>query len=1055
MRMFGYYILHTFINQIRKLCKTWVIILILVCGLMGGLIGFGAAVLFDDSETYEDELDENGDPTGVLIGEDGGRYIEFYDINEDTLIDDYELYQEEFKLQKENSGNAYSDQKGHSFIVEPGKDGEDIGILRDEHGCAFILCTDLYDQEYAVPFNTYFMWLDFYDDELDYDLENERLEKNHPLILEFAEDAAETEEVEEEPLYEDEEEAGFWIDEGLHVMDDAGNEHIYSWSSLLEAIALVIAAVLVLFLVFGADKGGGKMFLMADVNLLFSSPLKPQTILLFRLMTKLGSMLFLMIYFGVIYMPTLVGEGVLGGWQEILLFTTLFFVIGYGVLLQVLIYILGSNTEGIGKKVHWIIYAFCIAMLAGFAVFWKSSGTVPLVAAVEFFQLPALRILPILGWAKGFVYAIMSADMAAGLLWGGLLVIGMVILVSVIWRIKADFYEDAMTKSEEVADLLRQTQERGGLFAARKKDQTEKDKKKTKKRQERPGEGFTKGEGAAMYFYKAMHIRYRFARLHYFTKSCLFYLGAAVVLCVYGKVILQTDLFLPGIMGLGGFVFFRSMGNPLEEDVHQDMFRMIPESTAKKLFYSLLGAEANCFLDILPAVVLITIVFGQNPIYSILWVLVILTVNLYATCVGAFMDATIPINQGVTIKQMVQVMFVYFGLIPDAGILAVGIVFDHIVAAVIVTIFVNCVITLIFIILTANFLEPKEGKTRIRAEGHVDHRYARSRYSRIAFAALLYYLVGSIMQLLVVGIIGESLEFEQPAVMFLVTFLPLHLVGFPAAYFLIRKLPVSQGLPENRESFGPGRLVKIFPMMVTLTYAGIYIGNVLNMALIRLVGHQSDNVLEAYVTEDSLLWQFLILVIAGPIMEEIFCRKMIIDRVRIFGEKRAVIFSALVFGLFHGNLSQSIYAFALGLVLGYVYLRSEKLRYSIALHMAFNFMGSVISGTVARAFETNIEALGDLITDDTSIAQLFEIISKDPFHQCRGIILYGVYMILLLTLLILGAIFLILERKNIRFYETKEQLSDKEGRILSWANPGMIVYTLVMMAMMAVVIFRS
>ena len=44
MRLFGYYALHSVFNQIRKLFKTWVLVLILVCALFGGLIlAFGGA----------------------------------------------------------------------------------------------------------------------------------------------------------------------------------------------------------------------------------------------------------------------------------------------------------------------------------------------------------------------------------------------------------------------------------------------------------------------------------------------------------------------------------------------------------------------------------------------------------------------------------------------------------------------------------------------------------------------------------------------------------------------------------------------------------------------------------------------------------------------------------------------------------------------------------------------------------------------------------------------------------------------------------------------------
>ena len=43
MRLFLYYALHSVKNQLKKLFKTWVLIFIVVCMLIGGLIGFGAA----------------------------------------------------------------------------------------------------------------------------------------------------------------------------------------------------------------------------------------------------------------------------------------------------------------------------------------------------------------------------------------------------------------------------------------------------------------------------------------------------------------------------------------------------------------------------------------------------------------------------------------------------------------------------------------------------------------------------------------------------------------------------------------------------------------------------------------------------------------------------------------------------------------------------------------------------------------------------------------------------------------------------------------------------
>lgn len=91
------------------------------------------------------------------------------------------------------------------------------------------------------------------------------------------------------------------------------------------------------------------------------------------------------------------------------------------------------------------------------------------------------------------------------------------------------------------------------------------------------------------------------------------------------------------------------------------------------------------------------------------------------------------------------------------------------------------------------------------------------------------------------------------------------------------------------------------------------------------------------------IWNVVFLVIVGPIFEEWLFRKQLIDHTRKYGEKTAILLSGLAFGLFHMNLFQFFYAFLLGLMFGYVYTRTSKLRYSTAMHMIINFNGGVLA----------------------------------------------------------------------------------------------------------------
>ena len=81
--------------------------------------------------------------------------------------------------------------------------------------------------------------------------------------------------------------------------------------------------------------------------------------------------------------------------------------------------------------------------------------------------------------------------------------------------------------------------------------------------------------------------------------------------------------------------------------------------------------------------------------------------------------------------------------------------------------------------------------------------------------------------------------------------------------------------------------------------------------------------------------------VIGPIVEELMFRKVFIDILGVYGDRIAIVFSAVAFGVFHGNFSQALYATGIGLIFGYVYTKTSNILHTILLHIALNFMGSV------------------------------------------------------------------------------------------------------------------
>lgn len=80
-----------------------------------------------------------------------------------------------------------------------------------------------------------------------------------------------------------------------------------------------------------------------------------------------------------------------------------------------------------------------------------------------------------------------------------------------------------------------------------------------------------------------------------------------------------------------------------------------------------------------------------------------------------------------------------------------------------------------------------------------------------------------------------------------------------------------------------------------------------------------------------------------PVLEEIFFRGIVIRIMYRFAPFAvANVCQALVFAIYHGNIVQGIYAFLLGLLIGYVLKLTRNIVYVFVLHMSINLLGMFI-----------------------------------------------------------------------------------------------------------------
>lgn len=132
-----------------------------------------------------------------------------------------------------------------------------------------------------------------------------------------------------------------------------------------------------------------------------------------------------------------------------------------------------------------------------------------------------------------------------------------------------------------------------------------------------------------------------------------------------------------------------------------------------------------------------------------------------------------------------------------------------------------------------------------------------------------------------------------------------------------------------------------------------------NTGLSRLIGilsnvNISDNYeqIEKNLFSGSVAIQILTLVFVMPLMEEMIFRGLVYNRIKEYTNNKmtGAILSSAMFGLYHFDLLQGLYAFVLGLILVFIMEKFGTITAPILLHMMCNLFAIFLSYSGISAF---------------------------------------------------------------------------------------------------------
>lgn len=462
----------------------------------------------------------------------------------------------------------------------------------------------------------------------------------------------------------------------------------------IPAATMILLLVVVLWGIYGGSKKGSDFFLMADANILFAAPLKAQTVLMFRLSFQMLALLFFTFYliFQVPSMKLILG---LDNFAIVAIFLAWGMLLFMSKLMSVFTYTLTATYEHLKKYVVPFVFAVGLLVVAATGAVYISTGNDYMATLRLTYGADWSNYIPVFGWYKAMVMNAINGHVFASLGYMALNLVFLIALVWGIWHIKADFYEDALAGAQKRDDMTKAALEGRNINKDKKQSA-----KRTQKLEHKVRKSYElKGWGASVFLHKSILNRRRFSKFGFVTNTLLLYLaigGLGAAFMAY-----KTDLREISVVGLimALTLFFRNFGNPIEIESSHNWLFLVPEDPYKKVLYTILAGSVDCVLDLLPGIVVATVILRGNPLMALLWLATLVSMDFMFSCFGLLLQAILPSSAMDVVKSMLQMMLRAFIIVVIVIAFAIGTVLQGLALGAVFCMFTSLAVgTICFIV---------------------------------------------------------------------------------------------------------------------------------------------------------------------------------------------------------------------------------------------------------------------------------------------------------------------------------------------------------------------
>lgn len=389
------------------------------------------------------------------------------------------------------------------------------------------------------------------------------------------------------------------------------------YDSSIEVFVSIFITILIcmfLFALFNGTKRVDSKFIMADVNLIFVSPIKPQTVMLYGIVKKITLEVLTSFYLLYQIANFLKDYNVPVINQIILILSFIIFQLIFCNILKLFLFAMNTKVKRLGHIIRNIIYGLLISTVCGIVLLVATGNIFNFLdKAVKVITYNSyVKYIPLLGWMREIAVQTITGIKVSCIIYIALIILLSALLLYITYSIDLDFYEDMLSSAEnnEIVKNIK-SGKNYPINNNGKQSFLLKPFKDVKLK-------LNGVYGAKVLFFKHMNEYFKRSIIFFINIYSIILLAVSIILGIFAKnmdiktVFLIADVLLFFTVGFGGKIY---------SEINNYFIFMLPDSPQRKLFYGISSSLIKIFADALLLFLPFSILSGAS-IIEMFWCII-------------------------------------------------------------------------------------------------------------------------------------------------------------------------------------------------------------------------------------------------------------------------------------------------------------------------------------------------------------------------------------------------------------------------------------------------